>query len=548
MNKKYIYNKLKFETKDIIKNQIITFFIVTITLILQTYLIIKMQVLLDLLVNKKTITQELVNFLLVLFIFSILTFLAQYSFRILTAIGKNKVIKSLYSNALKNNINFFKNNNSGELNSLIINDGEAIALWISTGWLTRFIQSICLLLNLYALVQYSLFLTLIILFCIFICFIFVNIIAKRAASISSDIFKIKGNITHFIIESFQLINSIKFLKKESYFGLKFNSIIDNQKYFLDRKSSILTALYMSLTIILMNILPLIAVGIGMFLVSNGNLSIGSIISIYALTSKLQEPVRIIAESLSQEKTAMRLIEKLSVIFPDETFNKKSIIINEFVSLNITINKFSYDNKIYLLNDINLAIGPKEIIVIKGKSGSGKSTLVNIIMGIITLQSGSLKINNIDIKNIPVESLWENILLKDQENLLIQGTIRENILFGDEFSDDEIIEIINVCCLNDFIEQYGLNKSLIQNGNNLSGGQKQRLTLARILIRKPNVLILDEPTSSLDKVTSKNLVSNIINFVQKYNITLIVISHENHFDCYSNNIVYIQNYSNDLSEK
>lgn len=113
--------------------------------------------------------------------------------------------------------------------------------------------------------------------------------------------------------------------------------------------------------------------------------------------------------------------------------------------------------------------------------------------------------------------------------MIEDTVYENIVLGDAYSQNDIDEVVETCCLCDFIKTKKFDFILTEGAKNISGGEKQRINLARMLIRKPQVLILDEPTASLNRDMAKELVKNLKNFACKYSITLIVISHNDDFD-------------------
>ncbi|HLR33741.1 MAG TPA: ABC transporter ATP-binding protein [Tissierellales bacterium] len=239
-----------------------------------------------------------------------LNFVGQYFFRILEALGDNKVSKALYSSLIEKDIGFFNNKTTGDLNSLLTNDGREVASWMSVGWLIRLIQIFSLVFTIIMMMRYNVLLTLIILGLIAVSFLTINIIAKKQAEVSENIFSIRGEINQFLIESIQSISLIKPLRKEKYFKDKFKTLIDNKKFKEDKRYSFLLGLYVSMTALLIMILPLVSVGVDAVLASKGKMTVGSILSIYALTGQLQEPVRVLADSFNQERTAMALSNRL----------------------------------------------------------------------------------------------------------------------------------------------------------------------------------------------------------------------------------------------
>ena len=117
--------------------------------------------------------------------------------------------------------------------------------------------------------------------------------------------------------------------------------------------------------------------------------------------------------------------------------------------------------------------------------------------------------------------------------MIEGTLKENLLLGDEYLKEDLKEIIYTCCLENFLNTRGIDYHIKEDGKNISGGEKQRIGLARILLRRPDLLILDEVTSALNEEIREEIVKRIINYKEKYNLTLIAISHNNDFKQYSN---------------
>lgn len=135
----------------------------------------------------------------------------------------------------------------------------------------------------------------------------------------------------------------------------------------------------------------------------------------------------------------------------------------------------------------------------------------------------------DSKNVKDINISRIVTCAIQNMYVFHDSIKYNITLGRKFSDEELNEVIEVCCLNDFVNNYGLLKEIDNTDTNISGGEKQRICLARVLIRKSKIVLLDEITSSLDEDTSKQLVLNIYNYTKKYNMSFIIISHKNEFD-------------------
>ena len=188
--------------------------------------------------------------------------------------------------------------------------------------------------------------------------------------------------------------------------------------------------------------------------------------------------------------------------------------------------FSYNNKKdnLVLKNINLSIKSGETLGIIGGTGSGKSTLVQLLPRLYDIFSGSLIIGGNDVKDYDLQNLRDGIAMVLQKNVLFSGTIRENLLWGNEIAtNDEIIKVCKISQAHDFITSFpnGYETKLGQGGVNLSGGQKQRICIARALLKKPRILILDDSTSAVDTATEGKIRKALINELP--NTTKIIIA-------------------------
>ena len=195
----------------------------------------------------------------------------------------------------------------------------------------------------------------------------------------------------------------------------------------------------------------------------------------------------------------------------------------------------------ILSDFRLEINKGDFLVLKGRSGVGKTTVSNLILR--NLQEGAYKldgevlINEKDIYKNNIQILGE-FLKVNQEPYIYEATIRDNILLGDSY-DDRLDEIVRLLHLQELIDKLGYDYLLKENGKNLSGGEKQRLELARILIRRPEFIILDEPTSAMNTNLSELIVENIFNYLKEHNITGLIITHSKEFDKFATDIIEIK---------
>jgi ATP-binding cassette subfamily B protein len=185
--------------------------------------------------------------------------------------------------------------------------------------------------------------------------------------------------------------------------------------------------------------------------------------------------------------------------------------------------FGYDNHDKVLENVNITIEPGETIAFVGPSGAGKSTLTKLLPRFYEIDAGELKIDGINIKDVTLESLRKNIGIVQQDVFLFNGTVRENIAYGNSNAlDEDIIEAAKKANAHDFILSLkdGYDTDIGERGVKLSGGQKQRLSIARSFLKNPPILILDEATSSLDN-RSEKIIQKSLEKLAEGRTTLVV---------------------------
>lgn len=272
-----------------------------------------------------------------------------------------------------------------------------------------------------------------------------------------------------------------------------------------------------------------AIGYGSHLIMSGQITSGNFVSFITALILLYTPVKNIGNNLNAVQFSFFAIEKIFEVLdsvPEIRDCENPVILNrEHKSIQFSNVNFEYVENVPVLKNINLDIKCGETIAFVGNSGGGKTTIVNLLPRFYDIKSGSITIDGIDIRNYSLESLRQNIAVVFQDNFLFSGTIRENILLGNEnATDEQIAQAVKMAYLDDFIASLkdGLNTIIGERGVLLSGGQKQRVAIARAFLKNAPILILDEATSALDNKAEAVVQKAIDNLMQDK--TVFVIAH------------------------
>lgn len=276
-----------------------------------------------------------------------------------------------------------------------------------------------------------------------------------------------------------------------------------------------------------NLAGLITLVIGGYFVYIGQINIGDLVAYVIYVSQFLQPVKRLANLVEQFQRGMagfkRFIEIME-IKPDIKDKEDAVEVSN-VKGNVEFKnvKFSYENKEEVLSNINLKVNAGETVAIVGPSGAGKTTLCSLIPRFYEVDEGKVSIDDIDIKDMKIKSLREKIGIVQQDVFLFAGTIKENIAYGNlDASDQEIVQAAKAANAHEFILELsdGYDTYIGERGAMLSGGQKQRLSIARMFLKNPPILIFDEATSSLDN-QSESIIQKSVEELAKSRTTFII---------------------------
>lgn len=247
--------------------------------------------------------------------------------------------------------------------------------------------------------------------------------------------------------------------------------------------------------------------VGVRILGVGTVSIGTFIAFGSYIGMFWNPIMNLSNFYNQIITNIAAAERIFEIMDTEPAITDDTKVTEIPPIKGAVSfehvSFSYDGITKVLNDVSFSIKPGETIALVGPTGAGKTTIVNLISRFYDIQEGIIRIDDYDVKTVTIESLRSQMGIMTQDNFLFTGTIRDNIRYGKlDATEEEIIEAAKAVHAHDFICQLekGYDTVLTERGGGLSVGQKQLLAFARTMVSRPNILILDEATSSIDTHT------------------------------------------------
>ena len=340
--------------------------------------------------------------------------------------------------------------------------------------------------------------------------------------------EVNGILNETLSVSGQLL--VKLFGKEEYEFNRYKNV--NQRMInLNIKESMAGRWFMVIINTFSSVGPMLLYLVGGILMMkyDSNLTVGDITVLVALLGKMYGPVNSLLNIQVEWIRSMALFTRIFEYFdmPIEIKNSENPITLENVDGNIEFKnvEFSYDGERKILKDINFELKSGRSIALVGPSGSGKSTIANLIPRLYDVCNGTITLDGVDVRNLDLAWLRDKIGIVSQETYLFNGTIRENLLYAKpDATDEEIMDACKKANIDDFIlkQEKGLDAMVGNRGLKLSGGEKQRLSIARVLLKDPVLLIFDEATASLDSISEKKIQDAINPIIDSR--TSILIAH------------------------
>ncbi len=269
-----------------------------------------------------------------------------------------------------------------------------------------------------------------------------------------------------------------------------------------------------------------------FVISNavtaGLLTPGDFIMLNGYLIQFMTPLSILGHVFRDTKKAFLELKdafKIMDLVPEKPIKNNYIKITKPIKIIFDQVSFNYPMKKSILKNFSLTIEHGQTVAIVGPNGIGKSTIIRLLLGLYKPTNGFIYLNKTPLHAVPQKELYKHIGIMTQETFLFRSTLKENILFArPDASKTELKDILNQAQLFPLVNQLpdGLNTCVGERGATLSGGEKQRIGLARLFLRKPSIALFDEPTSSLDITSEKNIIKNIMNLK---NTTKIIVTHK-----------------------
>lgn len=341
------------------------------------------------------------------------------------------------------------------------------------------------------------------------------LVLRKVRPMFSIIQKTYDKVNRIVQENIIGIKTIKsYVRKEYEIG-KYEEI-NYELYSISKKGFQTIALNAPIMQIVIYFTIVMILYFGGTLHSVGGIKVGALTSFLSYVLQLLNTLMMLSNVFMLISRSNASAERVLALLNEESDiidNKTSNLIVKDGSIQFCNVSFKYSkNDFNVLNDLNFSIESGETVGIIGETGSSKSSLINLIERFYDVSEGSIKISGNNIKDYSLYNLRDSISLVPQNNVLFKGSIKDNLLWGKkDASIDDINEALKLSCSYDFVYnslQDNINTDVGQGGDKLSGGQRQRICLARAIIKKPKILILDDVTSALDRITESNVIFNL----------------------------------------
>ena len=441
--------------------------------------------------------------------------------------------EALFNKLMSLNVGFFNKTRKSHLLSLSSNDMNEIQNGIASTLVIIFKDPLFLIAYAIALFMISPQLTLFSLLVLPVAVGVISLLVRALKRYAHRAQLLLSNLVGIIDEVASGIRVVKVFSAEKYIGNKFSEQNNAHRKIFRRimnRTNISSPLSEALGIITVAFIVLYG---GSLILSGaeGALSGSQFIGFIVIFSQIMNPAKSLAKAVASLQRALVSADRVFAVLDTETDIKEKENAVELQPLQDAIQlenvNFAYNtyNSDLILKNVNLTIKKGQTIALVGQSGAGKTTLANLIPRFYDVSEGRITIDGVDVRDCSLHSMYAQMSMVAQEQMLFNDTVYNNIVFGlEHVTEDDVINAAKIANAHDFITEMeeGYNTNIGDQGNRLSGGQKQRLAIARAVLKNPAILILDEATSALD-TESERLVQDALTNLMK-NRTSIVVAH------------------------
>ena len=431
--------------------------------------------------------------------------------------GAGTVRSFFFSSVLHKNYRFFQEHPAGDINNKVINDSYIYArgrLVMVPALLLNLMHIVIIFIFLFALNVYMKLVTIAISLVFFLAYSQINRYLRKSVVKEREGF---STLMSEANETLAGIDTIQMYSAENHSATFFEKLVTTYEHKLSRLKYWET-LSKAATNTITNIVPVAAILTGIFYMSQGgNIKIGSIIAFYYLLLRLREPIKALTDfniDMQNAKAVEKRLEELLIKETREPLQLEKIDrIDELEFRNLG---FGYPNGEMVLSGLNAQLRRGDCLAIIGPSGTGKTTLMRLLTCQVTPSEGEISVNGKNSADIDPASYLARVAVLPQDVYIFDSTLADNIAFGKDYPEKRIRDAATLSAIDHF--------SLDENAQGLSGGERQRIGLARALARDYDVLILDEPTSSLDQETERGVIENLLRLQRDTNCIMIVVTH------------------------
>lgn len=468
-----------------------------------------------------------INSIIIASIYLIINVLVNLTYKIVKSLYLKKTLVALkydlFSKIIKKDMSNFLSENTAAYISTLTNDETIIdqdyfnSILQIFYYLVSFTVALCALIKL----NYNLIITIFIGGALTI--IVPQLLGKKLSDLRNIYSKNMGKYTSKLkdmFSGFEVIKGFNVINKVADDFNLINETTEKSKY----KFNVVSSFVEMLSALFGALLQISVMMVGVYLTIKGKLTVGEMIASVQLMNFIVNPlvqsINLINKIKSTQNIANKMLKIMEIPKNNYTLANKLSFENKAAFKNIS---FSYTKEKPLLNNISLEFEKGKKYALVGTSGSGKSTLLKLFFGYYKNYTGTINIDDLELKNIEPDSMYELMCAIEQNVYLFDGSIRDNITLYKNYSEEEISKAVNLAELDKLVASLpnGLDTYVGENGCNLSGGERQRISIARAIIKKTPIILLDEATSALDIETGTSVEKTILSLE---NSTPIVITH------------------------